>query len=246
MKKHYTLEERIVRLEREIANRTRHKNEFLGIFNKPRRSEERSWLDKIFSKYSSIKKAFQAETQELDKGQEKKTFHIVLSARDKKYDGLYFIISTKGGRDEMYCTAYNGLNERLASLSPFNMDKDINNVAMFILKQLEKYESRCYSMNIKNESVPLNPFDCEKLSKAVSDNLKDLKECEVDVTDDNADYGFVNIGIYNPDFVTDYYVIANKFNSFEVDYEDKSIGEADSLEGVGKIISDHFKKNYNK
>ena len=241
--RHYTLEERIVRLERAIANRTRHTNEFLDLFNKPRRSEEKTWLDKLFGKYSSLKRIFNPEFTELDKEREKKTFHIVLSTRDKKYDGLYFVISTKGGRDEMYCTAYNGFDEKVAAFSPFNMDKDINNVAMFILQKLEKYESLSNSKRlIKNESIPLNPFDCEKLSDAVSNSLKDLKELEIDVTDDNADYGFVNIGIYNPDFMTDYDVIANEFNSFEIDHQDKSIGKATSLEGVGKIIADHFKK----
>lgn len=244
--KRYTLEERVARLERLVTNKRISKNEFLGVFNKPKRAEEKAWLDKLFTKYSSLKKTFSAEPLDLSKGQEKKPFHIVLSTKDKKYDGLYFIISTKGGRDEMYCTAYNGFNEKIAGLNPFNMDKDMNNVAMFMLQQISKYESCRRRRKVrKNESIPLNTFDCEALLKLVENNLKDTG-AEADVTDDNADYGFINIGIYNPDFITDYDVIANEFDSFEVDHDDKSIGDADSLEDIAKIIADHFKNNYNK
>ena len=46
MKKKLTLEERISRLERLMKIHTP-KNEFLGVFNKPKRSDEKDWVMKF-------------------------------------------------------------------------------------------------------------------------------------------------------------------------------------------------------
>ena len=50
MTKKLTFEERLSRLERLMKSREP-KNEFLGLFNKPKRKEEKGWLDKLFKKY---------------------------------------------------------------------------------------------------------------------------------------------------------------------------------------------------
>lgn len=236
--KRYTLEERVARLERLVTNKRVSKNEFLGVFNKPKRAEEKTWVDKLFKKYPSLKRELSTGL-EVDKSQEKRPFHLLLTTKDKDYNGLNFLISTKGGRDEMYCTAFDGHDLKIDGLSPFHMDKDINKVAMFMLQILNGRTNE----SLKNENVPLNTFDCEALLKIVEDNIKSTG-AEADVTDDNADYGFINVGIYNPDFVTDYDVIANEFDSFEVDHEDKPIGKAKSFEEIGKIIADHYKENF--
>lgn len=99
--------------------------------------------------------------------------------------------------------------------------------------------------NKKYENVSLTDFDCESLVDKIN-NLLSKVNAEVDVADDNADYGFINIGVYNPDFVTDYDLIAKDTDLFEVDHEDRSIGKAKSLNEICKLIADHFIKNFSK
>lgn len=96
---------------------------------------------------------------------------------------------------------------------------------------------------LKNESISLNTFDCETLLKILENNIKNTG-AKADIADDNADYGFISIAIYNPDYVTDYDIIADKFNSFEVNNEDKSVGKAKSFEEIGKLIANHYKENF--
>ena len=47
--KNFTLEERIARLEK-LISQAMYKNEFLG-FTEPKYSEEKSWINSLFSKY---------------------------------------------------------------------------------------------------------------------------------------------------------------------------------------------------
>lgn len=96
---------------------------------------------------------------------------------------------------------------------------------------------------LKNENISLNTFDCEALLKILENNIKSTG-AKADIADDNADYGFISIAIYNPDYVTDYDIIADKFDSFEVNNEDKSVGKAKSFEEIGKLIADHYKENF--
>jgi len=56
-----TLEERISRLERMIM-KSMSKNEFLDIFDKPKRSDEKEWVSKLFSKYPSLNRMFSINT----------------------------------------------------------------------------------------------------------------------------------------------------------------------------------------
>ena len=108
-------------------------------------------------------------------------------------------------------------------------------------------ESRISNLERRiNENVALNQFDCGLLSSEIMKNLKDLKDCDIDLADDNAEYGFVSVGMYNPKYVTDYNITADEYNKFSVENNDKSVGECESFDEIGKLIADHFKKNYLK
>lgn len=241
MTKKLTLEERLSRIERLMKVRTP-KNEFLGLFNKPKRKEERGWLDKLFKKYPSLESELEYKMRP-ESFKEDKPFHLQLMARDKKkYNGISFIITTKGGRDDMYCTAFDRSNRMIDQLPKFNLDKDLNLCAKFILQTLQRMnesKSRC-----KNEGVPLTSFDCELIKQMLEDYFDDLPEIEVDVTDDNSDYGFINVGIYNPEYITSYDIIVNDTRSVEVDHEDKKIGAARSIEDATDMLADHFMEDY--
>ena len=241
MTKKLTLEERLSRIERLMKVRTP-KNEFLGLFNKPKRKEERGWLDKLFKKYPSLESELEYKMRP-ESFKEDKPFHLQLMARDKKkYNGISFIITTKGGRDDMYCTAFDRSNRMIDQLPKFNLDKDLNLCAKFILQTLQRMnesKSRC-----KNEGVPLTSFDCELIKQMLEDYFDDLPEIEVDVTDDNSDYGFINVGIYNPEYLTSYDIIVDDTRSVEVDHEDKKIGTARSIEDATDMLADHFMEDY--
>lgn len=241
MTKKLTFEERLSRLERLMKVRTS-KNEFLGLFDKPKRKEEKGWLDKLFKKYPSLENELEYSMRP-ESFKEDKPFHLQLKTRDKKkYNGISFVITTKGGRNDMYCTAFDMSNKMIDSLPKFNLDKDLNLCAKFILQTLQRMnesKSRC-----KNEGVPLTSFDCELIKQMLEDYFDDLPEIEVDVTDDNSDYGFINVGIYNPEYITSYDIIVNDTRSVEVDHEDKKIGTAKSIEDATDMLADHFMEDY--
>lgn len=241
MTKKLTIEERLFRLERLMKVRTP-KNEFLGLFDKPKRKEEKGWLDKLFKKYPSIENVLERNMRP-ESFKEDKPFHLQLKTRDKKkFNDVSFVITTKGGRSDMYCTAFDQNNKMIDILPKFNLDKDLNLCAKFILQTLQRMnesKSRC-----KNEGVPLTSFDCELIKQMLEDYFDDLPEIEVDVTDDNSDYGFINVGIYNPEYITSYDIIVNDTRSVEVDHEDKKIGTARSIEDATDMLADHFMEDY--
>jgi hypothetical protein len=242
MPKH-TLEERIRRLE--ILFERSRKNELLGLFDKPNKTDEAKWVNKLFTKYSSFKDVFDEYKQD-DKSNKSKPFHLALHTKDNNYNGIWFLISTTKGRDDMYCNALDKNNRIIGSVKNFNIDADINNVAKFILQTLKenKNPTAHESRRRKYENVLINPFDCETLEAIIEDNLDDLPEVDVEVTDDNGVHGFANVGIYNPEFIIDYDVMAIDYNSFEISINNNKIGKAKSLEDVGQIISDHFMDHY--
>lgn len=241
MTKKLTFEERLSRLERLMKVRTP-KNEFLGLFDKPKRKEEKGWLDKLFKKYPSLENELEYSMRP-ESFKEDKPFHVQLKTRDKKkYNGISFLITTKGGRGDMYCTAFDRSNTMIDQLPKFHLDKDLNLCAKFILQTLQRMnesKSRC-----KNEGVPLTSFECELIKQMLEDYFDDLPEIEVDVTDDNSDYGFINVGIYNPEYITSYDIIVNDTRSVEVDHEDKKIGTARSIEDATDMLADHFMEEY--
>lgn len=110
--------------------------------------------------------------------------------------------------------------------------------------RINKLEKKLKSESFKKiflENLMLSTFDCNQLSALVN---KELPDCDIDFVDDNADNGFVNIAIYNPEYIADYDVIANDIDSFEVANDDKTVGIAKSFKEVAKMIATHFKKNY--
>lgn len=241
--KHCTLEERIARLERKLLP----KNE-LQLFGlgKPKRSEEPAFVSKLFSKYPSISKVLNTPSDKPGNG--KQVFHLVLSAKNQKLNGLGFIISTADDRKSMYITAYDDTSNSIATLKPFNLEKDINKVALFILEQIDAANKRngirSESRKKRFESVPLNSFDSGKLEQMVLNNLKGYDDVAVDIVDDNGDYGFLNIGIECGNEEDDYDIIANEYNSFEVVNNDKTVGKYKSMNDAVKAITDHFEKNH--
>lgn len=248
MTKKLTFEERLSRLERLMKSRTQ-KNEFLGLFDKPKRKEEKGWLDKLFKKYPSLEDELEPVN---DFFKEDRIFHLQLKTRDKeKRNRITFLITTKGGRGDMYCTAFDSNDSKIDILPKFHLDKDLNLCAKFILQTLQRIKLQRMSESktrCKNEGVPLTSFDCELIKQMLEDYFDDLPEIEVDVTDDNSDYGFINVGIYNgiynPEYITSYDIIVNGTRSVEVDHEDKKIGTARSIEDATDILADHFMEDY--
>jgi hypothetical protein len=175
-------------------------------------------------------------------------FHLVLSAKNPKLNGLGFIISTTDDRKNMCITAYDDTHNYIDMLKPFSLEKDINKVALFILEQIDAANKR---NNIRSEArkkrfenVPLNSFDSGKLEQMVLNNLNGYDDVAVDIVDDNGDYGFLNLGIECGKEDDDYDIIANEYNSFEVVNNDKTIGKYKSMNDAVKAITDHFEKNH--
>ena len=78
----------------------------------------------------------------------------------------------------------------------------------------------------------------------LEDCFDDLPEVEVDITDDNSDYGFINVGLYNPEYITSYDIIVNDTKSVEIEHEDKKVGTAKSIEDAADMLADHFMEDY--
>jgi len=237
-----TLEERVTRLERLINRHTR-KNEFLGVFSKPKRSDEKEWVSKLFSKYPSIKHSFETDIDKIDRSTEDDPFNVTFTPRDKK--GVSFVVSTKGDRGDMYCTVLNDRGEEVSVSPKFHLDKELNQCAMFMLETLKNKQSnegrrrRC-----KYENIPLTTFDCGVIEQTIKDSFDDLPEVDIEVTDDNSDYGFLNVGIYNPEYVTSYDIIVNEAESVDVEHEGKKVGTAESIEDAADMLAEHFMKDY--
>lgn len=96
-----------------------------------------------------------------------------------------------------------------------------------------------------NENTSMTNLDCERLKKVIDLNLKRY-DCTADMADDNSDYGFVNVGIYdaNDEFVTDYDIVVADYNKFEILHDDKKFSTADSYNNVGKAIAKHYGENF--
>lgn len=236
-----TLEERISRLER-IIMKSMSKNEFLDIFDKPKRSDEKEWVSKLFSKYPSLNRMLSVNTNADDNRDS--LFNITLNVRNKDISGVHFVISTKGDRGDMQCTAFDG-NNKLASLPHFHLDKELNQCAKFILQTMHDIlplsnENR----RSKFESVPLTTLDCEYFEQIIKDYLDDLPEIEIDIADDNSDHGFINVGIYNPKYVTEYDIIVNNVKSVDIEHNGKKIGTTKSFEDAAEELAEHFMDDY--
>lgn len=113
--------------------------------------------------------------------------------------------------------------------------------------RIRKLEKKLKSESLKKilENLMLSTFDCESLVNMLTKELRNLRECKIEYSDDNADYGFINLGIYNPKYITSYNIIANDYNSFEINDENNHyVGKVDSFKKIAKLIADHFRNNF--
>ena len=167
----------------------RHNNELFGI-NNPSARDEAIFIDRLFSKYPTLKRELKQRNRQ--KGRHD-LFNITLFTKGD-HSGLKFVIGVNDGRGDMFCHAKDANDNVVAKLDPFNLDEDLNQVALFMLEQLDNND---FSDKV-DESVQLSSLDCEYIERLIKDSLNsidDLKDLDVyvDVNDDNADYGFLNI-----------------------------------------------------
>ena len=211
------------------------KNE-LFVFDRPKRSEEDDFLKKICDKYPSIKASLiiDPETKIKDDVEADSPFNLVLISNDKDNSGIKFTMSADSNRNDLVCNAYKD-NKLVDVLKPFSIDKDVNKVALFILNNLKK-------LSVMNESVQLSSFDCENLATLIKDKLDE--DCFIDVNDDNADYGFVNISVDCNHLMNDYDIEAEDYNLFNIKSGDEELGTAKSFDEVSDLIANHFKDKF--
>jgi hypothetical protein len=93
----------------------------------------------------------------------------------------------------------------------------------------------------KFESVQISEFDCDNLIKMIKRQCAGLPDFDVDYADDNINNGFINIGVYNPEYITSYDVEAVDYNKYDVSVDDSFIGTAISIKDVASIIANNFK-----
>lgn len=156
----FTLDDRISRLENLLQQR---KDELFG-FSKLKASEESDFVSKLYGLDSRFADLFGQYKSSKKDGS---TFHVVLSAPNKKpYYGMYFIITTKGGRKDVYVTANDKANNQIDILDKLNIDKDVNKIKNFIVKNLNRVESD------SNESIKLNNR-LTKLENYIKRNYED-------------------------------------------------------------------------
>lgn len=98
---------------------------------------------------------------------------------------------------------------------------------------------------LKLESVPLSDFDGEDIERKISNEIQGL-DLVCDVVNDNADYGFVNIGIATKEdnYITDYDIEAISYNEFEITNNGDKVGKAKSFSSAAKMIADNIKKSH--
>lgn len=173
----FTLEDRISRLENVLQQR---KDELFG-FSKLKASEESDFVSKLYGLDSRFVDLFGQYKSSKKDGS---TFHVVLSAPNKKpYYGMYFIITTKGGRKDVYITANDKANNQIDILDKLNIDKDVNKIKNFIVKNLNRVD----------ESIKLNDR-LTKLENYVKRNYEDsdLYCCIIHSTMTDEDFYFVS------------------------------------------------------
>lgn len=99
----------------------------------------------------------------------------------------------------------------------------------------------CNRRRMKFESVPLTTFDCQYIDKLINKKLYNEFGYGADCTDDNADYGFLNIAIYNNSdkYVADYDIEVVNNSRINILYNDTVISTARTLEeAVNNIVKD--------
>jgi hypothetical protein len=239
-----TLEERVSRLER-LLSQSR-KDEGLFGFGKLKAKDEEPFMKKLYKKFSSLRKIFGVFKPKDVKDLKKKPFYITLTSPNDSvnYGKIGFIISSTGGDDDVYCRmdSDNGGSDVIKNID-ISVDSGINAIANFIMKWLQK-AAVFESARRTNEAVSVTRFECDNLEDLITREIKNLPDCEVEVGDENAVYGFLDVAFYNPEFVVGYDIIVNEYNDFEILLNDKLIAKATSLKDAAVKIANHFKKNY--
>lgn len=246
------LEYRVAKLERAL------KNEFL-FSRTPKNSDAVKFVNSLFKAQPNLSQMLyvvEGDLAKLSNARKNGRFRVTLAIDPSKvkdadkYNNLSFTITVPEGKTkkDMHCTVFDDYDSNIASYNKFDLDSDVNKVAKFISDQITfaKQKYKIESINTAFENVQLNMFDCEAIVDLLMNKLSNIDGCEVDYTDDNADYGYLSIGIYiNNKYVTEYSIIAEDFNSFIVsDSDDKVLKQAKSFKEIANIISDNFKNNY--
>lgn len=244
--KKFTLEERVARLERLISRHTR-KNEFLG-FTEPKDSEEKSWIDGLFSKYTSLRKAL-VYNEHAKNNKPNNVFYIILNTKSNQHNGISFEISTAGDRNTMYCTCIDADRNIIAKLKSFNLDTDLNKVAAFILEQLDDNKVDVSEDNINekyiNESVAFNASECEYVRDLIDENLPDiLSDTEIELDKKDIGKGIIVVHLTVNDDTTSYTITAVDADKFYLEYNNKKIKTVKSINDIVDVLIDHFTKLY--
>lgn len=233
------LEARISKLEKLLMKEAEIKNEFLGL-GKPKQSDEDEFVNRLFSKYPTIRKAL---TYKLSNKNPDEPFNAVLSS-DSDHDNIYFVVGTDDGRNDMYCTVYDSNNVRLGSIKNLSLTDDVNKIANFMLQYIIE-NTVTESKRRVYESVPLTQFDCETINKLLNKEFKDKLGYSTDYADDNSDYGFLNIGIYDDkgEYITDYDIEVEEPNKIAISTDNREVGTANSFKQCAEKIFKDFEKN---
>jgi len=244
--KKLTLEERVARLER-LVSRATCKNEFLG-FTAPKDSEEQSWIDDLFSKYISLRRDL-IYNEHAKNNRSDNTFYIILSTKGNQHNGISFEISTAGDRNTMYCTCIDANRNVIAKLKSFNLDKDLNKVAAFILEQLDNNKADISEDNVNekyiSESVAFNASECEYIHDLINENLPDiLSDTKIELNKKDIGKGIIVVHLTMNDDTTSYTIIAVDADKFYLEYNNKKIKTVKSINDVVDVLIDHFTKIY--
>lgn len=231
------LEKRIARLERLLSGQRKY--EFLGL-GKPKQSDEDEFVNRLFSKYPTLRKAL---TYKLSNKNPDEPFNAVLSS-DSDHDNIYFVIGTSGGHKDMHCTVYDSNNVRLGNIKNLSLTDDVNKIANFMLQYIIE-NTVTESKRRVYESVPLTQFDCETINKLLNKEFKDKLGYSTDYADDNSDYGYLNIGIYDDkgEYITDYDLEVEEPNKIAISTDNREVGTANSFKQCAEKIFKDFEKN---
>lgn len=121
-------------------------------------------------------------------------------------------------------------------------------------KRISKLEKLAYEMilnkklKIKNESVPLNNFDCEELESIIDEKVNSRFNWNASIENDNADYGYISVGVYNDanKYIVGFDVEADNYDSFIISCNNKDVATAESFEEIADIIVKEINKKYYK
>lgn len=145
-----------------------------------------------------------------------------------------------------YTPSSNGESEyNYSSKTKFTADSnDLKKLAANVFKIFRQtwFISMVESRRRKCENAMVNSFTCKSLGDMIESHLADV-DGYADVVDDNADNGFINIGVEAADGTqADYDVVIEDDHNIQILFADDEIARCDSLEACAKLIALHFKR----